>query len=225
MKLSLVIVALILLASCKSLHEIPQLPKDQYHISAKDAKKINAGYQGKNNLKLSVESNDSAILFYTNNYQKKVLLDSFVFDGLLLKQRIIDIDVFTIPFKIRPRVNDFPPQLNPNFSAAIYLGKRLNYYRYLDTNNEGAKLFTRGIGYGIFTGLGAVTMNPYVTNGTIDYEYDGIVVNSGAALIFDAKKFNLGLSIGTDFLLDKNKRSWLYHTKAWLGILFGIDLN
>jgi hypothetical protein len=29
--------------------------------------------------------------------------------------------------------------------------------------------------------------------------------------VYDAKKFNIGLAIGGDFLLDKNRHDWLYH--------------
>ncbi len=164
-------------------------------------------------------------MFYNDQYKISVTLDSIIHYDLLLRQRLIDVDIFTIPFKIRPSVKDFPPQLNPNFSAALCLGRRHNYYKYRNINNEGAKLFTRGIGHGVFAGLGAITMNPYVTSGAIGYEYDGMVMNTGAAVIYDAKKFNLGISVGTDILLDKNRKSWLYQKKPWPGILFGIDLN
>jgi hypothetical protein len=225
MKLVFTIIVLLTFASCKSLNEIEQLPKGQYHVSTNDVKKIDPSYMGKIKLKFFVRNNDSAILFYNDQYKRSISLDSIVNYDLLLRQRQIDLDIFTIPFKIRPSVKNFPPQLNPNFSAALYLGRRHNYYKYRNTKNEGAKLFTRGIGYGIFAGVGAVTMNPYVTNRTIDYEYDGMVVNTGGALIYDAKKFNLGLAVGTDILLDKNRKSWLYQKKPWLGILFGIDLN
>ena len=225
MKLVFTIIVLLTFASCKSLNEIEQLPKGQYHVSTNDVKKIDPSYEGNTKLKLSIRNNDSAILFYNDQYKISVTLDSIIHYDLLLRQRLIDVDIFTIPFKIRPSVKDFPPQLNPNFSAALYLGRRHNYYKYRNINNEGAKLFTRGIGYGVFAGLGAVTMNSYVTSGAIGYEYDGMVMNTGAAVIYDAKKFNLGISVGTDILLDKNRKSWLYQKKPWLGILFGIDLN
>ncbi len=224
MRLLLVIIVLIKIASCKSLNEIEQLPKGHYRISTKDVKKIDPAFEGKTEIKIFA-NNDSTVLFYNDDYKKFVLLDSIIYNGVLLRQRKIDLDIFSIPFKIRPSVKGFPPQLNPNFSAALYLGRRHNYYKYKNTSNGGVKLFSRGIGYGIFAGLGAVTMNTYVTNGAIDYEYDGMVMNTGGAIIYDAKKFNLGLSVGIDFLTDKNRKSWLYQKKPWLGILFGIDLN
>lgn len=212
------------MASCKSLNEIEHLPKGRYRISTKDVKKIDPAYEGKAKVKIFA-NNDSTVLFYNDEYKKSVLLDSIIYHSLVLRQRKIDVDIFSIPFKIRPSVNEFPPQLNPNFSAALYLGKRHNYYKYKNTSNEGAQLFSRGVGYGIFAGLGAVTMNTYVTNGAIDYEYDGMVMNTGGAVIYDAQKFNLGLSVGIDILMDKNRKSWLYQKKPWLGVLFGINLN
>ncbi len=225
MKYAFLIIAIAVLASCKSLNEIEKLPKGQYYISSKHTKKIDTSYQNKRELKIFTKGKDSAILLYADKPKENVSVNLFANDNVLLQQRLIDVDIFTIPFKIRPSVNDFPPQLNPNFSAAIYLGRRHNYYKFTNTEKEDVKLFTRGIGYGIFAGLGAVTMNPYVTNGAIDYEYDGMVINTGAAMIYDAKKFNLGLSIGIDILSDKNRKSWLYQKKPWLGILFGINLN
>ncbi len=82
-----------------------------------------------------------------------------------------------------------------------------------------------GYGYGGILGIGGVTMNPFVTHNKINYEYDGFVITGGLAGIYDAKKFNLGLALGTDLLLDKNRKFWLYQGKPWLGFLFGINLN
>ncbi len=158
MKYSFLIIVILEFASCKSLNEIEKLPKGQYYISSKDTKKIDTSYQSKKELKIFAKGKDSAILFYIDKPKKNVSVNLFAHDELLLRQRLIDIDIFTIPFKIRLSVNDFPPQLNPNFSAAIYLGRRHNYYKFTNADKEDVKLFTRGIGYGIFAGLGAVTM-------------------------------------------------------------------
>ncbi len=114
-------------ASCKSLHEVQQLPKAQYHISSKDINKIDPSQKRESKLKIFVESNDSAVILYVDSYKKTVSINSFADNDLVLRQRLIDVDIFTISFKIRSSVNDFPPQLNPNFSAAIYLGRRHNY--------------------------------------------------------------------------------------------------
>ncbi len=108
MKLILTIIVLVKVTSCKSLNEIEQLPKGQYHISTNDVKKIDPSYQGKIKVKI-LAKNDSTILSYNDPSKKSVSIDSIIHYDLLLRQRKIDLDIFTIPFKIRFSANDFPP--------------------------------------------------------------------------------------------------------------------
>ncbi|WP_157593469.1 hypothetical protein [Rufibacter tibetensis] len=135
--------------------------------------------------------------------------------------------MLTIPFKVRPSVEGFPEQLNPNFSAALYLGRRIDSYHIkpLARGKRRNTVSGFGGGYGGFVGLGSVTMNPFVTRNAITYEYEGLVLTGGAAAIYDAKKFNMGLAMGSDFLVDKNRENWIYHKKVWFGLLFGLNLN
>lgn len=123
-----------------------------------------------------------------------------------------DINIMTIPFKIRPAVKGFPLQLNTSFSTALYLGKRKDRLK-------------MGYGYGILLGMGAVAMNPYVTRQKITDEYDGFVTSAGLAGLYDTKGFNLGLAMGFDHLMDSNRENWIYQHKIWLGLFFGIHLN
>ncbi|MFW0717468.1 hypothetical protein [Pedobacter sp. N23S346] len=159
---------------------------------------------------------------------KQVEINLEKIEILKMYRYTFDIDVLTVPFKIRPGVNGFPEQLNANFDAALYLGRRRDSYT-IQKTRKGRSLKTKmtgvGYGYGGFIGIGSVTMNPFVTNQYIDYEYDGFVINGGIAGIYDAKKFNLGIAIGADFLVDKNRKSWIYQGKPWIGVLFGINLN
>jgi hypothetical protein len=149
--------------------------------------------------------------------------------SLYLTRKKFDIDVFTIPFKVRMSTNHFPPQLNSNFNAAVYLGQRYDFYKVAANkkirNKTGRVNTTRGIGAGIFFGLGSATMNPFVTNNYINYEYDGLVFNAGLAAIYDSKVFNIGIAAGTDHLFDQNRKHWIYQNRIWLGVLFGMNLN
>ncbi|RYC68781.1 MULTISPECIES: hypothetical protein [Spirosoma] len=144
-------------------------------------------------------------------------------------QTEVDIDVFTLPFKIRPAKGALPPQLNSNFNAAVYLGRRLDFHRYgyrSVTPSFGTRtLKSQGFGYGLFMGIGSATINDLVTSSQIPYEYEGVVINAGVATIFDAHIFNVGLAIGVDSLMDSNRRSWLYQHRPWFGVLFGLNLN
>lgn len=224
----------LLLTSCANLHHIESLPEDVYTISAHslsgrpNAADLSSGEKRKIR-KILVEQTDSMILFAP---LKEALPASNVplstIKSLKLHRHTFDIDILTIPFKIRPSVKNFPEQLNANFSAALYLGRRRDIYQ-IKTAAKNLRSYTRlsgvGLGYGGFIGLGAVTMNPFVTQGKIIYEYDGMVINSGIAGVYDAKKFNIGLAVGTDFLVDKNRQDWIYQDKLWLGVLLGINLN
>jgi len=124
----------------------------------------------------------------------------------------LDINIITVPFKIRPAVKGFPVQLNTNFSTALYIGKRKDILKI-------------GYSYGILLGIGAVAMNPHVTQQKITEEYDGFVSSLGLAGLYDTRRFNLGLAAGLDHLIDKNRSKWIYQHKVWLGVLFGIHLN
>lgn len=212
--------------SCKSIHEIESLPAGRFSVSAPDRQKL-FGDKNSSYKEVQVQQEDSMIHFTTIPSGGAISLtpDAMIAERVRLQQRSIDFDVFTIPFKIRPSVKGFPEQLNPNFSAALYLGRRHDIF-WMDKDAMGIlKTYGSAFGYGLFTGLGAVTMNPFVTQNAIDYEYDGMVVMVGFAAIYDAKKFNIGISVGADHLVDKNKSIWIYQHKPWFGVLFGIDIN
>ncbi|AYA38159.1 hypothetical protein D3Y59_14595 [Hymenobacter oligotrophus] len=143
--------------------------------------------------------------------------------------RRFDVDVFTLPFKIRPARGPLPVQLNTQFNAALYLGRRLDFYHlHSPSGRPGRPPAVRdlGFGYGVFAGLGAAVINPDVTNQQARVaEYEGMVAHAGAAFIYDARVFNIGLALGADHLFGPDGRHWLYQHKPWVGILFGLDLN
>jgi hypothetical protein len=68
-------------------------------------------------------------------------------------------------------------------------------------------------------------MNPWVTENQITQEYDGVVWSKGIAGIIGIDNFTIGLALGWDHLLDKNKNYWIYQGKPWLGLAFGLNLN
>ncbi|UYZ61978.1 hypothetical protein [Hymenobacter weizhouensis] len=148
----------------------------------------------------------------------------------LLLSRRFDLDVFTLPFKIRPARAPLPVQLNTSFNAALYVGRRLDFYHVTTPPRHrlGTAPFVRdtGIGYGLFTGLGAAVINPDVTRQqTAIAEYEGLVGHIGAAVIYDARVFNVGLAAGLDHLFGPDRRHWIYQHRPWFGVLFGLDLN
>lgn len=219
--------------SCKSVQTVTEIPTDIYTVSSKEYNMLDSVAKqvpSQKHIKIEVEETTDGILSLKPISEKVIPLEIKMssIQNLKIYRYTFDVDILTIPFKIRPSVKGFPQQLNPNFSAAVYLGRRRDSYRISSLNARGTQKFKVsgvGYGYGGFIGLGAVTMNPFVTEQQIDYEYDGFVINGGFAGIYDAKKFNLGFAVGADFLLDKNNKSWIYQGKPWFGLLFGINLN
>jgi len=211
--------------SCKTIHAINEIPPDTYLINYKDYSLLDStmakGADGRK-IKMDVEQMDS-VLKLTPHWDngKPVILNLYNVKNLKLYRNTFDIDVLTVPFKIRPSVKGFPEQLTANFDAALYLGRRRDNYEINNVRSKGgSKLQLTGVGYGYggFIGLGSVTMNPFVTNQNIDYEYDGFVINGGFAGIYDAKKFNIGLAVGADFLVDKTGIAGF--TRASLGWVY-----
>ncbi|MET4107418.1 hypothetical protein [Hymenobacter sp. UYP22] len=84
---------------------------------------------------------------------------------------------------------------------------------------------TTGLGYGLFTGLGSSVITPDFTRQHATTDYEGFVLHVGAATIYDAHIFNLGLAVGADHLLGPDGRHWIYQHRPWFGVLFGLDLN
>lgn len=146
-----------------------------------------------------------------------------------LSQTSFDIDFFTIPFKLRFAENEVPPQLNANINGAVYVGCRRDIYK-IKYHTNPLKMNTRktnhfGYSLGFFTGFGNTFMSPTNTNAVLQQEYDGIVWGKGIAGIIGINHFTIGLTLGFDNLLDKNKSIWIYESRPWLGLAFGLNLN
>jgi len=148
---------------------------------------------------------------------------------VVVLRREFDFDIFTLPFKVRPGREGVPAQLNTNFNAALYLGRRLDFFylnRHRAPSGRTAPLVRNvGVGYGLFTGLGSADISPDLTRGHATTDYEGFVLHSGAAVIYDARVFNVGAAVGVDRLLGGDADYWLYQHKVWLGLLFGLNLN
>ncbi|MFN3404993.1 MAG: hypothetical protein ACK40G_12910 [Cytophagaceae bacterium] len=147
----------------------------------------------------------------------------------MLYKPSFDIGIVSVPVKFRPSVSGFPAQLNSEVNAAIYLGSRFDLFKihYHQTPIRIAERDINHLGFsvGIFGGIGSTFMNPWVTNYSIDSEYDGIVIIKGISGVIAFNNFSAGVAVGTDFLTDKNRQHWIYQEKLWLGLLLGININ
>ncbi|GAB3177222.1 hypothetical protein [Telluribacter humicola] len=149
--------------------------------------------------------------------------------NLYLRNHSFDVDFLTIPFKYRPPVHGVPRQFNTNLNGAVYFGYRNDIY-HLKYHDSPIRHFLRhtthyGFSFGAFTGLGGTAMNPTVTNDAITLEYDGFIWSNGFSGILGVDNVTIGLALGWDNLLDRNRQHWIYENKPWFGLAFGLNLN
>lgn len=146
-----------------------------------------------------------------------------------LSKTSLDFDLLTIPIKFRFAQQSVPPQMNTNINGALFIGYRTDKYT-LDYQTNPLQISERklthvGYSVGLFSGIGNTLMSPTNSNNILSQEYDAVVWSKGIAGIFGINNFTLGLTVGFDNLLDKNSGSWIYKSKPWLGLSFGLNLN
>ena len=73
--------------------------------------------------------------------------------------------------------------------------------------------------------MGSAPITAAVAGGGAVDDYEGVVVLTGVAMIVGVENLTLGLAVGTDRLLDRNHRRWVYAGKPWVGFAFGLNLN
>lgn len=186
---------------------------------------------------------EDVFIFPASKIGKELVVDTTSKQQLLLPQhfagsllqphifsrRSFDIDFLTIPFKYRPRERSFPRQFNTNLNGGLYAGFRKDHYVVKYKKNALGRFARQtthfGISLGVFTGLGGTAMNPWVTNNQISIEYDGFVWTRGISSIIGLNKITVGLAVGWDHLMDRNKSLWIYQSKPWVGLAFGLNLN
>jgi len=219
------------LSSC-SVGRVPQLDADYYQLVQTNDSVLTRAVAGVPRHRLYVEQPAPDTLAL---YRPPTSLGVPVRYGLrpnkhvVMLHREFDFDIFTLPFKVRPGQEGVPVQLNTTFNAALYFGRRLDFYHLnrhrLPTGRTTPLIRTVGLGYGLFTGLGSSLVTADLTRQHALVDYEGFVVHGGAAAIYDARVFNVGVAVGVDQLLGPDADYWLYQRKLWFGLLFGLNLN
>jgi hypothetical protein len=170
--------------------------------------------------------NSGEIRFMSQSSIRNIVPGSYFYKSTFTN-KTPDIDLSTIIMKYRPEREGVPNQLNANINAAMYVGYRKNFYKVMTETsplNERSS-YIRQIAFdaGLFVGIGITPVNPTVTGNRIPLEYDGIVFQKGIAAFLTFDNMSVGLSLGFDNLLDKNKTVWIYNQKPYLGLMIGIS--
>jgi hypothetical protein len=214
------------LSSCAVVGKVAELPAGHYRLLRSSVPNLQA--QRLRPLYVR-QSADTLLLAPADSVPTTLAVRLPTGQHSVLLARRFDLDVFTLPFKIRPARSPVPVQLNTQFNAAVYLGRRLDFYHLTTPRQRTSRpplIRDVGLGYGLFAGLGAAVINPDVTRQQAAVaEYEGLVAHAGAAFIYDARVFNIGLAVGADHLFGPDRKHWIYQHRPWVGVLFGLDLN
>lgn len=143
-----------------------------------------------------------------------------------LTKTSFDFDLSTVPVKFRPEQGDVPSQLSASVNGVFYAGIRKDFFKILTRksvlNETNSFLRHTGVDFGLFAGMGITPVNPTVTMNRTVQEYDGIVFQKGIAAFFTFENMSVGLGLGFDNLIDRNKDIWIYNQKPWIGIVLGV---
>lgn len=137
-----------------------------------------------------------------------------------------DIDLSTVVLKFRPAAADVQTQMSANVNGIFYAGFRKDYYRikshFSPIRGNTTLVRHTGFDFGLFGGIGITPINPTVTKNNTTQEYDGVVFQKGFAVFGTFQEMSVGIALGFDNLLDKNKSIWIYNQKPWIGLVLGI---
>jgi hypothetical protein len=157
---------------------------------------------------------------------RKTKTDKYLYKSCF-SNNSIDIDLTSILFKYRQPKDDVPAEFSADLNFAVFLGFHKDFYKMTSSANKlhGEISIIRQIGYdlGIFAGIGTSPVNPTNTNNIINQQYDAMIFQKGFAGFISYGKMSLGLALGFDNLMDKNKPSWVFDQKPYLGLVIGIS--
>ncbi|GAB4034853.1 hypothetical protein [Spirosoma gilvum] len=175
----------------------------------------------------TLDVSDSAFVFFVNPKPKKIPVDG---KSPLFRYHFtsFDMDLVTVPFKYRLAQRGQPPELTTNANAAFYAGLRFDqgYQRNVFYHHEQrSDIRSFSLGIGGLAGIGSATVGPFSTMDQVTDDYEGACLSYGLAAIFGYRAVSLGLAFGYDTLLDRNRASWIYQHKPWLGVTIGLNLN
>ena len=155
--------------------------------------------------------------------------DSLRFDPMVFKKQSLDVDITSIFFKYRPSVYGLPAQLTSDLNMAMYVGWRYDYFHVMSKKDPLGrsyhKISNRGYDFGVFAGPGATLISPFTTLNMRTDEYSGMIIQTGIAGFIESNIASFGLAIGFDYLLNPDRKIWIYNNKPWVGFIVGIALN
>jgi hypothetical protein len=156
----------------------------------------------------------------------RVKHDDYLY-GSTFVSNSLDIDLTSIIFKSRHSRDDVPNQFSADLDIAVYAGFRKDFYKIVTPvhpfHEEKSYIRQIGLDLGIFAGIGSSPVNPTVTNNEVSQTYDAMIFQKGVAGFISINRFSVGLAVGFDNLADKNKSSWIYNQKPYMGLIISVS--
>jgi len=157
------------------------------------------------------------------------ITDSLIFNRMVFKKQSLDVDMTSILMKYRPSNYGLPAQLTTDLNIALYSGWRHDSYHITRKKDPLGKRYykinNRGYDFGFFAGPGTTLISPFTTQNKKADEYSGMIIQTGIAGFIESNVASFGLAIGYDYLLNPDRKIWIYNNKPWVGFVVGIALN
>ncbi len=157
------------------------------------------------------------------------ITDSSISNRIVFKKQSLDVDITSILLKYRTSVYGLPAQLTTDLNMALYVGWRHDYF-YLMSKKDPLdrsyhKISNRGYDFGVFAGPGTTLISPFTTQNKRTDEYNGMIIQTGIAGFIESNIASFGLAVGYDYLMNPDRKIWIYTNRPWVGFVVGIALN
>lgn len=205
---------------------------------------FNSGYyklelKNKNTLQVYADVTDQKIDVYQQENKQPgkdpfliiplIPLDSLMFIPVVFHKASLDIDITSVLLKFRPSVYGLQQQMTSDFNIALYAGWRYDKYSVAGKKNplgmHIAKIKSHGYDLGFFAGPGLTLISPFTTQNNQTNEYSGMIIQTGIAGFIETTVVSFGLAVGYDYLMNADRKVWIYRNKPWVGFVVGIALN
>jgi hypothetical protein len=142
------------------------------------------------------------------------------------------LQVVTMPLKVRPaftkaRLKDSLPLQSLaelNIGTAIGLKRTWGAYKAHPYDN-GEKARSVSLSGTVFFSIGGTNVKPITIRYFRPYEKTEPAISYGAMLLFGFNNINVGISAGTDHLLNRQiGNRWIYDGSLWYGITLAYDI-
>jgi len=212
----------LMLSGCSSVGKLTEseLESGKYHTRT-------PGGSGKSTVYVEVQG-DSADIVALDNNGNSTGTPVRISPGQMLRKPSFDIDVLVIVFKYRPELPSLPSQLTTDFNGNVFFGYRNDWFTLHEKKTPlgvRRRISQKSISVGVFGGLGTTFISPWTTNNQTTDEYSGFILTKGISAMLGVRSLTVGLGIGWDNLVDRDKDIWIYQYTPWYGLTLSLNLN